>query len=1191
MKRAAVAFVLACVGTAWAGAALAQSSGTRSSGFGYDAASGLLTQEVIEPGTPSLRLQTDYGYDAFGNKTSATVSGVDIATRTAHTAYDAQGRFATSANNALAQLEFWQYDPRFGTPTSHTGPNGLTTTWSYDGFGRKILEVRPDGTQSKFVYSFCSGTAGGTASCPAGATRLNQMNSFAADGATPNAPTVIVYFDNLDREVARDTQGFDGSLVRGSTQYDSLGRVLKVSRPYFVSGGTPQWTTYAYDTLGRMTTATMPDTSTVQNAYHGLTGVVTNALSQTRTVTKNSQGDVVSVTDTLGQTMLYAYDAFGKLIQTTDAQTNSVTAGYDVRGRKIASSDPDLGATTYSYNVIGELVSQTDAKSQTTTVVYDKLSRPLQRVEPDMTSVWVYDTAANGIGKLASTGITAGPSAGCQRAISYDALGRPNQVATTIDGNTYTMTAGYDGNGRLSQITYPSGFVATYGYNSLGYANQLVDSTAGQTRWTANAIDAEQHLTQQTSGNGIVTTRSFSNTTGRLLSIAGSAGVQSMSYTYDLLGNPLSRTDDPANLSESFTYDPLNRLLTATVSTSVAPVKSFTYNSIGNMLSKSDVGSYTYVPPGSPKPHAVMSISGSTLSTTFTYDANGNQTAGLGRNITWTSYNMPASITQGTHSVSFLHDVDHQRIKQVSAAGNTLYIGAFGVSTELFGLGTGAARWTDYLQVGNVRVGMRVADATTVTTRYFHTDALGSIAVITDANGAVVERLSYDAWGKRRSPNGADDPTGSITSQTSRGFTGHEELDSVALVHMNGRVYDPLVGRMISADPTVPDPMNAQAWNRYSYVGNDPLAFTDPSGFSWLSSFFHSVVNFISSAVSWLMNSSILRSLTQIAMTFVLTPLVGPFAAAAASAAIITGLSGGNLGQMLRAGAIAAATAFAFNVVGGATNAVAGESFSAEHVQVQFGTDAYAFNVAGHAAVGCLSSVASGGSCGSGAAAAAAGAAATPLVNTAFPNPKTNNFDFVGGTAASSLVGGLASVAGGGKFANGAVTAAFGYMYNAAGGKLVGGYIGGAIAGTLGIESGPGALLAAAAGRYLGGELGSAIEDWVAGYFTPINPGPLSDDIAGTFRSGTYEGRTLSQDTTLYRVTGDGGNPNGAYWTRTQPSGPLQSVIDLGLDQNWGNTATTTTTRTFPAGTQIYEGAAAAQRGLVGGGNQIYIPK
>jgi len=146
----------------------------------------------------------------------------------------------------------------------------------------------------------------------------------------------------------------------------------------------------------------------------------------------------------------------------------------------------------------------------------------------------------------------------------------------------------------------------------------------------------------------------------------------------------------------------------------------------------------------------------------------------------------------------------------------------------LFAAGTGAARWTDYLSVGNAKVGMRIINiaAESVSTRYFHTDHLGSVSVITDENGSVVERLSYDAWGKRRFASGADDPSGSITSQSPRGFTGDEQLDTVALVHLNGRVYDPLVGRLISADPTVPDPLNAQAWNRYSYVGNDPLAFT-----------------------------------------------------------------------------------------------------------------------------------------------------------------------------------------------------------------------------------------------------------------------------------------------------------------------------------------------------------------------------
>src|SRR5262249_62061248 len=111
-----------------------------------------------------------------------------------------------------------------------------------------------------------------------------------------------------------------------------------------------------------------------------------------------------------------------------------------------------------------------------------------------------------------------------------------------------------------------------------------------------------------------------------------------------------------------------------------------------------------------------------------------------------------------------------------------------------------------------------------------------------------------------RSPSGSDARPASIPSQTTRGFTGEEELSVGSLVPPNGRVYDSLIGRMISADPTVPDAMNAQAWNRYSYVGNDPLAFTDPSGFSWLSQIFHSIKTFLN-------HNHLIASILQIATT------------------------------------------------------------------------------------------------------------------------------------------------------------------------------------------------------------------------------------------------------------------------------------------------------------------------------------
>jgi RHS repeat-associated protein len=992
MTKIVTSSVAAIIAVMFSSQVHASSSLTRTSSFAYDPASGLLTQEVVEPNTSALRLETDYVYDGFGNKTSVSVSGVDITTRSSTTTYDARGQFVSSNANALGQSESWQYDARFGTPTSHTGPNGLTTTWSYDTFGRKIQEIRADGTQTKWVYQFCNGVNGGTATCLSGASYLVQSTPYASDGATQNGPTSIVYLDMLDREIGRDTQGFDGSTVRASKTYDTLGRVSQTSRPYFANGGTVELTTFTYDTLGRVVQVTAPDNSVSQTAYHGLTVTDTNTLSQTRTVVKNSQGKVVSVTDALGQTMLYAYDAVGNLIQTTDAVGNIVTASYDTRGRKTASNDPDLGNWTYAYDTLGELKSQTDAKGQNTTLSYDLLSRLVQRVEADMTCNWVYDSATNGIGKLASSGITAGPGSGFGRSVSYDSLGRPVQVATTISGATYTMGAAYDANSRLSTVSYPSGFTAKYSYTNLGFANQLQDTSSGLAYWTANAMDALGHLTQQTSGNGLATTRTFDPTTGRLtgISTGASSAVQNLSYTYDQLGNPLSRSDANTGLSETVTYDALNRLTQTTVNLSTPLVKTFSYSAIGNMLSKSDVGTYGYAAPGAALPHAVMSTSGGAISATFTYDPNGNQTSGLGRSISYSSYNKPSSITQGTQTISFLDDTEHQRFQQVTPSGTTLYIAGFGVLAELSNAGTTAAKWTDYLSVGSAKVGMRVLQTAseTLSTRYFHTDHLGSISVITDENGNVLERLSYDAWGKRRFPNGSDDPTGSITSQSTRGFTGEEELQVSGLVHLNGRVYDPLLARFTSADPTVTDPLNPQGWNRYSYVGNDPLAFTDPNGFSWLSGFFNSIGNFFTSVGNFIKTNAIARALLQIGITAILTFALSPIAIAAGLAslapaaaafigsAVVTGISGGNLSQSLRAGLIAGATAFAFAGIGPTP------SFASN--PVGFGTA-----VGESALVGCASAAVSGGSCGSGALAGAVGSALSPITNQVFPNAQT----------------------------------------------------------------------------------------------------------------------------------------------------------------------------------------------------------
>ena len=157
--------------------------------------------------------------------------------------------------------------------------------------------------------------------------------------------------------------------------------------------------------------------------------------------------------------------------------------------------------------------------------------------------------------------------------------------------------------------------------------------------------------------------------------------------------------------------------------------------------------------------------------------------------------------------------------------------------------------------------------------QYLLTDHLGSLDVITD--GAVVDRVSFDAWGKRRKFDWtvytAATPFPWQGQRLTRGYTFHEQLDPVGLVHMNGRVYDPELGRFMSPDIAIQDITNLQALNSYTYVNNNPLSFTDPSGFflsglfKSIGRFFRSVFRAVVGAFKAVLDSQIGRAIIQIA--------------------------------------------------------------------------------------------------------------------------------------------------------------------------------------------------------------------------------------------------------------------------------------------------------------------------------------
>jgi len=376
-------------------------------------------------------------------------------------------------------------------------------------------------------------------------------------------------------------------------------------------------------------------------------------------------------------------------------------------------------------------------------------------------------------------------------------------------------------------------------------------------------------------------------------------------------------------------------------------------------------------------------------------------TSGDGRTLTWTPFNMPLAIAQGASTLTFTYDTEHGRVKQVAPDGTTLYINdtSAGLKTEKF-IGASSTRWVNYVYAaGGIAAVVNVDSVSGTTTRYFHKDHLGSTAVITDESGAVVERLAYDAWGKRRNTNGADDPTNSLTSLTTRGFTGHEHLQAVALVHMNGRVYDPLLGRFLSADPFIQDAGNTQSLNRYSYVLNNPLAYTDPNGF-FFKSLFKAIGNLFSN----------LRTIIAIAVIVVTQQYEFLPGVLGLSAATTTAIAGGFVAGGIAGGSLQSA------IVGGISAGLfAGVSPAAKAMELGLVGKAALYG-----AVGGISSAAMGGDFKSGFIAAGF---------TSLVGPQLGDWGKGLNVVKYALVGGAAAKLAGGKFENGAVTAAFAYAF------------------------------------------------------------------------------------------------------------------------------------------------------------------
>jgi RHS repeat-associated protein len=307
----------------------------------------------------------------------------------------------------------------------------------------------------------------------------------------------------------------------------------------------------------------------------------------------------------------------------------------------------------------------------------------------------------------------------------------------------------------------------------------------------------------------IVTTRGY-----------GAEVIQNKTYSYTAIGEISSISDYVNNVTYSYVYDKLSRL-TNEIANGGGTV-SVSYNAIGNITSKTMNGNtFNYYYEDGNHKHAVSRIAYNGQSYYYSYDLNGNMTYGPDftnpgsiqtRTIYYNADNMPTQINHSNGGItSYSYDGMGTRVKKSLGAINTYYIGDH---FEVKGGETIKYIFAGNLRVAQVKGGVR---------SFFHKDHLGSSTVMTNANGAKIESTEYMPFGSQRSHWGANTSDYRFTDQ---------ELDAEnGLYNYNARMYDPMIGRFISADTIVPEPFNPQSLNRYTYVLNNPLIYTDPSGY------------------------------------------------------------------------------------------------------------------------------------------------------------------------------------------------------------------------------------------------------------------------------------------------------------------------------------------------------------------------
>ena len=680
-----------------------------------------------------------------------------------------------------------------GTGRMHEGSE-VRDIHTYDYAGNRTQTVSAGGVTTKFAYNYAGQLI-----------RTTNANNVSADNhydALGNLAYSIDFVGNrtdydydimgrLIKKYGLLDQSNAGFYFGQKYYYDAAGNLALERVKSNADGEADAWrgTVYAYDNRSRLTDV-IDGGVTTSYRYDSIGNMETASIDGATTIyTYDRFGNVLTTTDPLNQVESRSYNGIGLPTGSTDRNGNVFVYTLDALGREYTVSATDAGGTITiqsRYAPNGELKSKTESGSGTTALVYtyDAAGRlTSSSYTGDELSAYTYYPDGQ-----RKSYILMNSNATLQSAsYTYNSLGLLNTVS---EGNSLRVSYGYDANGRALTESLASGNVTTYTYNALGMPNTESHTNPNKNSWYVYCADG--NLRNKTV-DGVTTAYAY-DMSGRLSSESESGGV-TLSYNYDDRGN---REQMTATGTESYTTD-------------------YIYN-LNNRLT-----------------HESKVQGGVTEQTLYHYDPNGNQVSkirsslhGSGQNAgievvigvdkgAINVYNVLGQLVEiyaGLDRIQYAYRPDGLRASKTADGDTTLHLWDMGnMAAEVTPGGT-----TAYLR----GLGLVYAKSGSVGT-YYSRNAHGDVYQLISGAGAVTKTYAYDAFGNEKNPSSNDANPFRYCAEYYDSETGS--------YYLRARYYSPGTGRFTQQDGyRYIDIKNPSTLNLYTYCGNNPILYRDPSG-------------------------------------------------------------------------------------------------------------------------------------------------------------------------------------------------------------------------------------------------------------------------------------------------------------------------------------------------------------------------